>query len=681
MDSVAGIDIGGTFTDVAVWDAAAGELRTHKVLTSEHGLGEAIAEALRLVGVPVTAVVHGTTLVTNALIERRGAVVGMVTTAGYRDVLEIANELRYDTFDLTMRRPEPLVPRWLRMSVTERIAADGSVVVGLDSDAVLKAGRELVSAGARSLVVAFFNAHANPLHEQVAAQLLQRALPEISISSSSDVSNEMGEYERFSTAAANAYVQPLVSGYLQDVAETVGSPVFPMLSDGTITSLAEACQHPIKLVESGPAAGATAIGRLAAAAGWPRVIALDMGGTTAKVSLVHNGLPQLARSLEVARIHRLKKGSGLPLSVPTVELLEIGAGGGSIAHVDRMGLLHVGPRSAGASPGPACYGRGGTEATVTDADLHLGYLSSDGLVGGRLQLDPKQATTALASVAAAVNMTVTQLAAGVGEIVDTHMADAIRIHLAEHGRDPRRYRLVAIGGAGPVHACSIAERLGVEEVVFPRDAGVASAIGMLQARRGVEYVKSLLTRLDWPDWRRLTEALGQLEAAARALLLEAGVAARDIVTEISADVRYVGQGQCLNVPLGHRVIDSRDTGAIQATFVSEYIRQFGRSLERIPVEVISWRLRATGPPVLNSAAQVSRGTGGVGRPSTTSRPAFFRSGATWIEVPVRRRDQLPAAAERGPFIIEEPNTTIVVPPRWCVGVDRLANIVARREHR
>jgi N-methylhydantoinase A len=674
---VAAVDVGGTFTDVAVWDAGSGSLSTHKLLTTPDDAARAVMDGLRAVGLDVSAVVHGTTLVTNALIERRGAVVGLITTRGFRDVLEIGNELRYDTFDLKLKRPDPIVPRKLRRTVPERISAEGDVVLALDGGALEDAGRALLHDGVQAIAIGFLNAYANPVHEEAAAGTLRELFPDVPVSTSAEVSGEVREYERISTAVANAYVQPLMERYLGELSGRLGAPLFLMLSDGTISTLDAVRRHPVSMVESGPAAGTIAAAHLSRESRWPSVMAFDMGGTTAKMSLVHDAQPQLTRSLEVARVHRFKKGSGLPLRVPAIDLLEIGAGGGSVARVDTLGLLKVGPESAGAVPGPACYGGGGSDPTVTDADLVLGYISPQGLVGGRLPLDQELARAAIGGVATQLAMSIDETAAGIVDVVNTHMATAARIHLAEHGRDPRRYRLIAFGGAGPVHAFSVARLLGITEVVFPRDAGVASAIGMLVAPRGVERVRSWRCLVERLDWNRLDDLLAELEEAGRDVIRQSRVAEDQIRIEVAADIRYAGQGHELTVGIDRTFIAERDAAAIGAAFTDEYRRRYGLVLDHMSVEVVSWRVRAQGPAVVeharDSASRQSRDDS-----AARGRRAFFRECGGLIEVQVRSRSDLRKNETlQGPALIEEETTTSVIGPGWSAALDDAGNIMMR----
>jgi N-methylhydantoinase A len=671
---IAGVDVGGTFTDVAIYDPVRGVVEIHKLPTTPDDPTQAIIDGLNALG-GSPLVVHGTTLVTNALIERRGAPTGLITTAGWRDVLEIANELRYDTFDLFLRRAEALVPRHLRLTVAERIGADGSVVEPLDEDAVREAGRWLLDQGVHAVAVGFINSYRNGAHERRAVEILREAFPDLTVCASSEVAPEIREYERFSTAAANAFVQPLTTRYLQRLADQLGTPPMIMLSDGGITTARAASERPIALVESGPAAGAMAAAHMATTCGFKDVVAFDMGGTTAKVSLVHDGVPARTHLMEVARAHRFKRGSGFPVRVPTVDLIEIGAGGGSIAWVDDLGLLKVGPRSSGAVPGPACYGKGGTDPTVTDADLELGYLAPDSFLGGAMTLDTAAASQALDFLATRLHTDRRTAAAGIADVVNNAMATAARLYISEQGRDPRRYRMVAFGGAGPVHAYDVARLLHIGEVVFPRGAGVASAIGMLVAPRAVECTTSLVVPLDEPDWGAVDTVLKDLESQARAQLEEADVNPADVRLEAAADMRYVGQGYELTVPLPLDIVRGHDTAGLVEAFETEYRTRFDRVLHGMPAQVISWRLRALSSPVVKTV-ELATGAATYSVAPVGTRPAYFAEVGDYTDTPVYRRAHLaPGRTISGPALIEETESTVAVGPCGSVRVDDMGNLV------
>lgn len=673
---LAGADVGGTFTDIAVYDTQTQSLVLNKLLTTPDDPRRAIVEGLAALGLQAGLVVHGTTLVTNALIERRGVPVGLITTDGYRDVLEIGTELRYDTFDLQLERPAPLVERRLRRPVRERIGADGSVVLPLDEDGVRDAAAMLHAAGVRSVAIAFFNAFRNPAHEDRAQAIVQAAFPDMAVCTSAGIAPEIREYERFSTCAANAYIAPIAQRYLLELERSLGVPLFVMLSDGGITTARAASAQPIALVESGPAAGAMGAAFLARQAGWDNVIAFDMGGTTAKISLIHAGQPHRTHELEAARIRRFKKGSGLPLRIPVIELIEIGAGGGSIAQADALGLLAVGPRSAGAVPGPACYGAGGEDATVTDADLVRGYLAADGFLGGRMTLDAARATAALERLGASLGLNAMQAAVGIARVVDNNMATAARVHIAEAGTDPNAYRMVAFGGAGPVHAYALARLLNVREVIFPRGAGVASAIGMLVAPRSVEFTRSLVCAVVALDWTVVDALLAGLEARGRAILHEGGVSDTEIGVEVTADMRYAGQGFEIGVAIGSTILASHDSAAVRAAFDAAYRNRFARSLGSLAAELVSWRVRVVAPASVSEirfGAAAAAGEALLGR-----RQTWFMEAGGFVDTPVYARDRLAIGAMvDGPALITEAETTAVVGPGAVVTVDEFGNLVMR----
>jgi len=675
---IAATDIGGTFTDLAFYDAETRMLALNKLLTTPDDPRLAILEGLRAFKAPSEIVVHGTTLVTNALIERRGVLTGMIFTDGYRDVLEIGTELRYDPFDLQIERSPNLVARRLRKAVKERIGANGEVVLPLDEEGVRIAARELKASGVKSIAIAFLNSYRNPIHERRAEELVRAECDDdIAICSSSAIAPEIREYERFSTCAANAYIAPIATRYLGELQKSLGVPLFVMLSDGGITTARAASEQPIALIESGPAAGAMGAAFLAKQAGWDNVIAFDMGGTTAKVSLVHGGMPHRTHELEAARLSRFKKGSGLPLRIPVVELIEIGAGGGSIAAVDDLGLLTVGPRSAGAEPGPACYGRGGTLPTVTDADLVRGYLSPQRFLGGRMRLDVEGANDAVAKLGKELNLDPLATAAGIARVVDNSMATAARVHVAEAGTDPLKYKIVAFGGAGPVHAYEIARLLHVGEVIFPRGAGVASAIGMLVAPRSVELTRSLVSGTNVLDWKLVSNMIGELEERGRSILMEGGVAKKDIATEISADMRYAGQGFEITVPITKRVLSSKDDNLLRETFVAQYEERFSRSLGQLPVECVSWRVRVIAPPSV-ADVRLERSKTKPENARIETRPAYFEEIGTFVSTPVFARATLKIGAKiEGPALIEEAESTCVVGPSASVSVDKHGNLLMK----
>jgi N-methylhydantoinase A/oxoprolinase/acetone carboxylase beta subunit len=695
-----GIDIGGTFTDLALLDPR-GRVRFGKVLTTPddplRGLLVGLQTLLRDARVPASAVahvVHGTTLVTNAVIERKGARTGLLTTAGFEDVLEIGREQRYDLYDLEMRRPEPLVPRRFRLGVGERTDATGTVVQAIDHDSLHAAIQRLHEAGVEAVAVSFLHAWLNPVNERGAVATVRRALPGVAVSASSEVLPEIREYERTATTVLNAYVQPLARRYMgrlrAGVAEAGarGAAVHVMTSTGALTTTDEAERIPVRLIESGPAGGCLAAVFHGRRARLPDLVAFDMGGTTAKACLVHGGRPFTTTDFEVGRVRVGQKGSGLPLRLPALDLIEIGAGGGSVARVDALGLLQVGPESAGADPGPACYGRGGKAPTVTDADLVLGYLAPEAFLGGEMRLDIGAARTAIAGVADALGLGLVEAAAGIHRVVDASMANAARVHILEKGHDPRRYPLFAFGGAGPVHAPGVARLLGTHTIVVPRGAGVTAALGFLAAPIAADHVRSYLTRLDRADWPRVRALMAELEATVVATLVAAGLARRAMVVERFADMRYAGQGFEVTTPLPRGRLDAGSAARIARSFLATYRGLYGQAARDQPLEVVSWRVRARGPLPRVALERAPRGTD-PRTARTGARPVWFEAPAGavrrgprgrggFVETPVYDRGRLGAAVTlRGPALIEERESTLVVPPRARVTITPAGHAVVR----
>ena len=681
------VDIGGTFTDLALEQA--GQRFTTKTLTTpatpETGVLVGISHILRQAGLApaeVAMVVHGTTLATNAIIERKGAVTALVTTAGFRDVLAMGNESRYDQYDLQIRLPEPLVPRYLRLPVPERVDAQGHVLVPLDEDAVRALVPGLQAAGVQSVAVGFLHSFTNPAHEQRAGQILEAAGFQVTLSSA--VSPEMREWERFSTAAANAYVQPLMQGYLRRLetalhAMGMTAPVFLMLSGGGLTTVDTACRFPIRLVESGPAGGAIFSAAVARAAGLDRVLSFDMGGTTAKICLIDDGQPQTSRAFEVARIGRFKKGSGLPLRIPVIEMVEIGAGGGSLAHIDTLGRIAVGPESAGADPGPACYGRGGTLPAVTDANLVLGRYDPARFAGGTMALDNAAAEAALdRAIGQALGVDAGAAAAGVVEMVDETMANAARIHAIESGKAFAGRTVIAFGGGGPVHACRVAEKIGADRIIVPPGAGVGSAIGFLRAPVGYEVVRSQYARLGQFDGPAADALLASMTAEAAAVV-EPGRFGAPTATTRTGFMRYVGQGHEIPVRLEDGPLDP---GVMRIAFDTAYARFYDRPVPGSDVEVMSYAVTvatetvvyADPPPPLRPASKT--------RPVELPRSQPVRNPVSgevtaW---PVHDRAALPPGTTvRGPAIIAEDETSTLVGASWSATIDRQGLIVLTRQ--
>ena len=663
------VDIGGTFTDIVL--DVADERYTAKVLTTPVAPEAAFLQGAALVlkqasisASQVDAVIHGTTLATNAIIERRGARVGLITTAGFRDCLEIAYEHRFEQTDLNMIRPPPLVPRTLRFEVSERVAAGGSTLLPLDEDTVSAVATQLRSAAVEAIAVGLLHSYANPAHERRVAELIQALLPGVPISLSSDVSPEIREYDRISTTVANAYVRPLMEGYLtrlQDLLAERGFKcgVLMITSSGAMTTLATACKYPIRLVESGPAGGAVLASRLAVELDARRVVSFDMGGTTAKICLIDDFRPLHARTFEVARAYRFLKGSGYPLRIPVIEMVEIGAGGGSIAAVDDLSRITVGPQSASSLPGPACYGLGGERPTVTDADLVLGRLDPALFAGGRIKLDTSRAELALKrAIGEPLSLSPEHSAAGVSEIVDENMANAARVHAIEWGKELADRTMIAFGGAAPLHASRLAEKCGIRRVLIPTGAGVGSAIGFLQAPVGYDVTRSRYLRLDEyaPDFVNELFAEMSREAAA-AIRLAAPTGA--IEERRTAYMRYRGQGHEIDVELPIRPLAQSDRALLEDLFLTRYAELFGRTIPNLGLEVMTWSLSA--------AVVVAHPTRleaiGVSLPCAPGsvRSIFDTELMQRVDFAIYHREDLrPGMKVPGPAVIVEDQTSTVI---------------------
>ena len=682
-----GIDVGGTFTDIVVCDMATGGQASHKELTTHAdpsrgvmvGIDRLLAEG-GFAAAEIGRVVHATTLFSNALIERKGAPTGLITTKGFRDTLEIGRERKYELYDIKIVKPAPLVPRRWRLEVPERMAVDGSVRLALDERAVLEAASQLTAEGVTSLAIVFLHSYANPAHERQAADLIAVRYPKLTLSASIDVAPEIREYERASTTAINAYIKPLAERYLSSLASQVAArgvsaPLLLMLSNGGLTNIEEAKRTPVQLLESGPAAGALAAAHLGARDGGAHVLAFDMGGTTAKLSVVDDGKPTVAYSFEVARERRFIEGSGLPVRISTLELIEIGAGGGSIAHLDDIGLMKVGPISAGSEPGPASYGRGGTQPTVTDADLVLGYLNPAYFVGGTMAIDLAAAESAVRPLADRAGLTVTGLAWGIHDVVNENMANAARVHIAEHGKDPRRYTLLATGGAGPVHAYYVAKKLGLSRLIAPPAAGVASALGLLIAPARVDRVATIAREMDQIVWPELEATFARLEADARAVLAATLPDRASAAIGRLADIRYVGQASELVVPFPAGPYTAASRGALMQAFERSYLAAFTRTPPTTQVEIINVRVSASieieaGALAAQAAAAASAD------PVKGTRPVYFPEYREFRPTTVYDRYALTAGqAFDGPAIVEERESTLVVGPGGRFEVLASGNII------
>mgnify|MGYP006227906495 FL=1 len=612
-----GVDIGGTFTDL-VLESSNGVQASTKVLTTYDIPEDAIISGLQTVCKQVTIqpdkisqIIHGTTLATNALIERRGAKTALITTRGFRDVIEMRTESRFEQYDLNLTLPAPLLTRDHRYVVNERMDANGKILIPLQKAEIDALAERLVQFGYDSIAVGLLHSYANDSHEKMIGRALADRLPDVMISLSSEVSPQMREYERFNTTIANAYIKPLMKSYLSRLKgrlakEGAYCPVFLMHSGGGIISLENAAEFPVRLVESGPAGGAVFAAHIAASHGLDRALSFDMGGTTAKICLVKDHTPKTARTFEVARTYRFKKGSGMPISIPVIDMVEIGAGGGSLAHVDSLGQIRVGPESAGSQPGPACYGRGGTAPTVTDSDLILGKLDPAGFAGGSIPLYTERATQALdIHIGSKLDMEAVEAAWGVAEMVDENMANAARVHAVENGEDLSEYTMIAFGGAAPLHAARLCEKLGIRRCLVPQGAGVGSAIGFLRAPFSFEANNSVFMQLSSFDPVRVKQLFADMEKEASAFVRSCDQDA-NIKTEYKVYMRYAGQGWEIPVPLTVQHITKPDTADYKACFEREYEQLFARTVAGMEIEITVWSVNAyTEPPEVRPVQQLS----------------------------------------------------------------------------
>jgi N-methylhydantoinase A len=681
------VDIGGTFTDV-ILDRGMERL-TRKVLTTTQQPEEGVLEGARLVLADarlhfsnVDVFLHGTTLATNAIIERRGARTALIATEGFRDVLDIATESRYDQYDLTIEKPAPLVPRSLRFTVPERVDVHGMVRLALDEDAVTARVAALRDAGIEAVAICFLHSYVNPAHERRAAAILKEAMPELSITLSSEVCPEIREYERTSTAVANAYVQPLIDGYLARMGkalrvEQFRGVIYLVTSGGGLTSIEIARRFPIRLVESSPAGGAIFAAQVAAQTNKRKVLSFDMGGTTAKICLIENFEPASARLYEVDRAARFLKGSGLPVRVPVIEMVEIGAGGGSIAKINALKGVSVGPESAGSEPGPACYQRGGTQPTVTDADLTLGMIDPAAFAGGTIMLAPELSRRALAThVGDPLGLSPDTAAYSVHEMVCENMASAARVHAVERGEAITEHTLIAFGGAAPLHAARVAEKIGIGCVIVPPNAGVGSAVGFLAAPISYELIKSRHMRLDEFDFAAAATLLAEMSADARALV-EPGARGAPTHERRFAYMRYVGQGHEIRVALSVRPLTADDAVMLRAEFERQYSVLFRRPIPGAAIEVLSWAV------LLSTNTQRPKATASVAdqrAPSADGGRAFFDGrGGAFVDVPVYRRAHLQAGVRvSGPAIIAEDETSTFITASFDARIDGAGCIVMER---
>ena len=682
------VDIMGTFTDIAIDTGA--QIRSAKSLTSRDdpvlGVLQGISFALDGSGLApgqFGSVIHGTTLATNALIERRGAKVAVITTEGFRDTLEIANEQRYDQYDINIGQPDYLVRRDMVFTVPERIGADGNVLTSIDREAVVSAVSEAVCAGAESLAVCLLNSYKNPAHERAAAEAIALAAPGLPASLSSEVSPEIREFERMCTTVCNAYVKPLMAGYLTALAAALKDagfdcPLFMMTSGGGMTTLETATKFPIRLVESGPSGGAIMAARVAAERQIDRVLSFDMGGTTAKICLIENRTPKSSRQFEIDRSERFLTGSGIPVRIPVIEMIEIGAGGGSIARIDTLGRIRVGPQSASSDPGPACYGKGGQSPTVTDADVAIGYIDPEVFAENRLLLQPEQARQAIDnSIAAPLGLTTAGAADAISMTVGEAMANAARIHAVEQGKDLSGFTMVAFGGNGPLHAARIADKIGVRAIVIPMNPSVGSAIGFLNAPVSYEIVRSFPASSDDFPFDEINSLLEEMTASA-GRIVEAGSPGEAIDARRTAFMRYEGQGQEIEIAIPADELGAPQVQEMIETFEAEYGRQFGRSVPGMKVEFINWSVALSSILPPPAAAPVAENGAADPEPSARRDLVLGQGGAAAFAKVYRREELAPGQMLSGPGLITEPQTTTYVPAEFDAGTDSTGAIVLTR---
>ena len=681
-------DIGGTFTDI-VLETDAGRYTTKVLTTSEapeRGAIAGIDKALNIAGIPPTEVdvlIHGTTLATNALIERKGAKTAFLTTEGFRDILEMGFEKRFEHYDVFMDKPTPLVPRPLRRPVRERVSGRGQVLLPLDTDQVREIGRELKEADVEAIAVGLIHSYAFSDHERVIREILSEELPGVTICLSSDVCPEIREYERFSTTCANAYVRPLMSGYLlrfQDMLNERGMvcPLYLMMSGGGLTTLNNAVMYPIRIVESGPAGGAILGGHVARECGLDEALSFDMGGTTAKICLIQDGTPERSRSLEVARIYRDLKGSGLPIRIPVIEMVEIGAGGGSIAEVDEMGRITVGPASAGSEPGPACYDQGGNHATVTDANLALGKLDPNKFAGGKITLVPEKSQFVLnRDIGMRLDLNDHWPAVGVTEMVEENMTNAARVHAIERGKVIGRHTMVAFGGGAPLHAGRLAQKLGIGKVVIPKGAGVGSAIGFLLAPISYEVVRSRSVNFSNFDAGSLNTMLDEMYNEALGVVQKTA-GNRSLVTTKTVELRYVGQGHDLPIPLDDRSLLQEDAKCLRSRFEELYQDIYGLRIEDMDIQSVSWSVTVATESerpskARNPALQPEHQVNGIRQIYDAGLKEMVDYSVYW------RFDLKPGAEIVGPAVIAEDETSTIVPAHFTASINSLEYIVMENQ--
>ena len=683
-----GVDIGGTFTDIVAVNQKNGIQFNEKVLTTPKDPSKAVLTGVKSIIEKNTIdpkncrIIHGTTLVANALIERKGVKTALLTTKGFRDVLEIGREWRYDLFSLDLEMPSPIVSRQLRFEIEERINFKGEVIQSLDEIGLLKVVKKIAKSGVETLAIVFMHSFKNSSHEKLAKKIIQAHAPNLNICLSCIVSPEIGEYERTSTTVANAYVQPIFKNYVTSLVKglkKIGiiNDLFLMLSDGGIVHQKTAIEFPIRLVQSGPAGGAQAATLYGKLLKQDNILCFDMGGTTAKACLIENGKPNRTTMFEVARVFRFSKGSGLPLQVPVVDMIEIGAGGGSIARIDSMGLIQVGPDSSSSYPGPACYGLGGKLPTVTDSDLILGYIDADNFLGGDMKLIKENAEKAIKEhIADPLGITILNAAWAIHEIVTENMSQAASIHALEKGRKIERFSMIPIGGAGPVHACSLMSKMNISQMISPANAGVASAIGMIASPNSFELVQTDMQLLEDLNFSKMRNQFKIMHKNGVKSLLKTGTAFDKITISNSILMRYVGQGYEIEVPISKGNIENKNIKSIKIEFEKVYKILFGR-IEKMPLEIISWRTIASGP-VTNFIIKNKNFNTTSKNIYTKKRPVYF-GGKSYIHTKVIDRNNLQKSFQaKGPLIIEERESTLIIPPNFNVRMDPTGNLLIKR---
>ncbi len=677
-----GCDIGGTFTDFVLLNDETGEIRINKCLTTPSDPSDAVEQGIRELEKKVPdltggldEVIHGTTLVINAIIERKGAPTGLITTRGFRDVLELGREIRYAPYDIFAEFPEPLIPRRRRLEVDERVRSDGTVLEPLDPKEARDVVRKLIDTGVESIAVCLLNSFENPDHERMIMEIIEEEAPDLSASASYKVLPQIREYERTSTTVTNAYVKPLTGRYLSKLEGRLQSmgiegQLFIMLSSGGITSVDTAAEFPVRIIESGPTAAVISGQYYGKMFDLPEMFCFDMGGTTAKSCLIQGGVAGVVPTFEVGRVQRFMKGSGLTIQVPVVDLMEIGAGGGSIAKVSRLGTLQVGPESAGAEPGPACYGRGGKNPGVTDADLLLGYLDADYFLGGEMALDKEAARRAVEEqIAAPLGVSFIQAVWGIHDLINETMAAAAKTHIAEKGGNPNVVTVAAFGGAGPVHAYGLAKKLGAPKLIVPPNAGVGSALGFFTAPRAFDLVRSHKVSLAEANFEEIEEIFRELETEGARTLQQSG-SASEVLYERSVDMRFVGQGSETNVAIPEADVTGLAGETVRARFDEIYKKLYGRTYPDSPVEFINFKTRARLPERLLELPKAAKGSGRLEDAVKGRREAFSGIAREFIPYTVYDRYALfPGASFEGPAIIEERESTLIVGEDASVSVD------------